>query len=66
MKTKIISVSPDQNVIEHESGLKTAFVPFGKCFECIYSRDGVPCEEIPCDGKLRSDNMLGCFKTTEQ
>jgi len=26
MKTKIISVSPDQNVIEHESGLKTVAV----------------------------------------
>jgi len=35
MKTKIISVSPDQNVIEHESGLKTAEInsDIQKCFD---------------------------------
>ena len=37
MKTKIKTISPDQNIIEHESGLKTVFVEYGGCDECIYN-----------------------------
>lgn len=66
MKTKITNISPDQNIIEHESGLRTMFVPLGKCIQCAYSRDGLPCSEIPCDGELRVDNNLGCFKLLNQ
>ena len=36
MKTKIKTISTDQNIIEHESGLKTVFVEGGGCDECQY------------------------------
>jgi len=65
MKTKIISVSPDQSVIEHESGLKTVFVEGGKCSLCDYS--GLSCMGAPCFPSGRLDKKNGIFiKLLEQ
>jgi len=68
MKTKIISVSPDQNVIEHESGLKTIYkLDFG-CEECFYFDAEISvCCKIPCTIASRKDKTSGNFiKLSEQ
>ena len=68
MKTKIKTISPDQNIIEHESGLKTVFVAKGKCPDCIYSiNEAYFCEKVPCIRLLRNDEKIGHFiKLIEQ
>lgn len=62
MKTKITNISPDQNIIEHESGLKTVFVEVGRCFDCIYDTL-LPtyCHLIPCDAFMRINEDMGNF-----
>ena len=59
MKTKIKTISPDQNIIEHESGLRTVFVDGGKCSLCSYS--GMPCPLVPCYPSARIDKLRGMF-----
>lgn len=59
MKTKITNISPDQNIIEHKSGLKTVFVEGGKCSLCAYS--GTHCNLAPCYPSSRSDKLNGMF-----
>lgn len=59
MKTKITNISPDQNIIEHESGLRTVFVEGGKCSLCAYS--GMPCPLVPCYPSARADKLTGMF-----
>ena len=59
MKTKITNISPDQNIIEHESGLRTVFVEGGKCSLCAYS--GMPCLLVPCYPSARIDKLSGMF-----
>ena len=73
MKTKIKTISPDQNIIEHESGLKTVFVELNdisRCANCVYcKREGVTvfyCGDddslIQCGSDARSDKKDGYFK----
>ena len=65
MKTKIKNISPDQNIIEHESGLKTVFVEGGKCSLCAYS--GMSCMFASCYPSSRIDKLNGIFiKLPEQ
>ena len=59
MKTKITKISPDQNIIEHESGFKTVFVEGGKCSLCAYS--GMSCLLVPCYPSARIDKLNGTF-----
>ena len=65
MKTKIKTISPDQNIIEHESGLRTVFVEGGKCINCIYYPNGINCSGVLCDIN-RDDKMSGNYKLIEQ
>mgnify|MGYP007069468820 CR=1 FL=1 len=73
MKTKIKSVSPDQNIIEHESGLKTVFVIGGSCDKCVYCYKklgdtyssfacGKSRSKIQCGSDKRRDGKNGHFK----
>lgn len=66
MKTKITNISPDQNIIEHESGFKTVFSQTNEfvenCELCIYRE----CENCwstgkPCDPFSRIDIKWGYF-----
>jgi len=76
MKTKIKTISPDQNIIEHESGLKTVFVELsgdplicGKCIYCYkdindFSIPKFLCgegNEIKCVSESRIDKKDGHF-----
>ena len=66
MKTKIKTISPDQNIIEHESGLRTVFVETNditeNCEMCIY-RQNKNCWSTgkPCDPYSRTDIKWGYF-----
>ena len=73
MKTKIKTISPDQNIIEHESGLRTVFVPLNdisRCANCVYCKKEVSvvfyCGDddslIQCGADARGDKMDGYFK----
>lgn len=69
MKTKIKTISPNQNIIEHESGLKTVFVEGdGHCTDCIYGSLNISgCNIIPCFPRIRDDKKDGNFiKLLEQ
>lgn len=68
MKTKIINISPDQNIIEHESGLKTSYTPDLGCEECYYFDAKISvCCKIPCTIASRIDKTSGHFaKLIEQ
>ena len=60
MKTKITNISPDQNIIEHESGLKTVFVEGLECNKCCYY--DLRCAFAPCRFFDRTDELVGGFK----
>lgn len=61
MKTKITNISPDQNIIEHESGLKTVFVKGCTCENCEYRHlNADECLMIPCYID-RIDSEIGNF-----
>ena len=62
MKTKITYISPDQNIIEHESGLKTSYTPDFGCEECYYFESEISvCCKIPCTIARRIDKTSGHF-----
>ena len=71
MKTKIKNISPDQNIIEHESGLRTVFVETNEtsrnCERCAYNEikqclfNGRPCDPIS-----RNDKKWGYLKLLQQ
>ena len=66
MKTKIKTISPDQNIIEHESGLKTKFISDRKgidsCDVCVYkSNDECFDSENPCTYYGRKDKKDGHY-----
>lgn len=64
--SKIISISEDQNVITHESGVNTNFIytteNFENCEVCIYKQNRdcwSTCK--PCDPTERNDKRWGYF-----
>ena len=61
MKTKIKTISPDQNIIEHESGLKTVFVEGAICPSCIYFNGKCLGTLVPCEFIVRKDKLSGCY-----
>ena len=66
MKTKIKTISPDQNIIEHESGLKTKFVSdrnvVDSCDVCVYKiNDECFDSENPCTYYGRKDKKDGHY-----
>ena len=68
MKTKIKTISPDQNIIEHESGLKAVFVEGGHCVGCIYYEPKACVQidtSIGCVSAERNDKKTGNFKLLE-
>lgn len=77
MKTKIKTISPDQNIIEHESGLKTVFIPLNeksRCINCCYCAlefgafefyCGEDDSLIQCGFDVRTDKQDGYFKLLE-
>lgn len=70
MKTKITNISPDQNIIEHGSGLKTVFVEGVFCPKCQYygcRSFNRRTDKIPCMSFERIDKKDGSFtKLLEQ
>lgn len=62
MNTPIKSISDDENIIEHESGVKTQFVEGEFCETCCYDELYDSCLNARCASLCRKDSKNGNFK----